>query len=198
MAKSKAASSTEPRVSTTEIVIDVRLVGLRPLMFDRYAGDNKTVLPVTEKVYTDEQGYLIIPALNIHSLLCAENTKSVCRQFFGKDGKNIGLGISSYVTIEPFEIQLKDDNGPIHFTGFNEQIYEHRSVARLKAGVPNPKQRPCLRLPWSLDFTLTWLDNDLVSLENLKRAFIRGGTLGLGTFRPMFGRYRIARFEERK
>lgn len=179
------------------ITVDVRLEGLRPLMFDRYAGDNKTMLPVEEKMYVDENQYLIMPALNIFSLLCAENTKSVCRQFFGKNGKTIGLGIASYVTIEPFEIPIVGENGAIRFTGFNEKIYEHISVARLKNGVPNPKRRPCVRLPWALDFTLVWADNTICSMENLRQAVAMGGTIGLGTFRPMFGRYRVARFEPR-
>ena len=54
-------------------------------MFDRYAGDNSTQLPVAEKMYLDSQRRLTLPAVNLFSMLCAENTKSVCRQFFGKN-----------------------------------------------------------------------------------------------------------------
>ena len=75
--------------------IHVRLEGLRPLMFDRYAGDNNTQLPTADRMYLDPQAHLIIPSLNLFSLLAAENTKSVCRQFFGKQGRTIALGISS-------------------------------------------------------------------------------------------------------
>jgi hypothetical protein len=170
--------------------IKIQFTGLRPLMFDRYAGDNSTQLPVAEKLYLEDQ-YLTIPALNLFSLLAAENTKSVARQFFGRNGKNIGLGISAYTNITPFMIPILDDNGPIKFTGFNDQIIEHKAVARVKGGIPNPKQRPMLVLPWYVSFTVEYQENTYCTLENLRQAFMMGGTLGLGTFRPYFGRYAL-------
>ena len=175
--------------------IHVRLEGLRPLMFDRYAGDNNTVLPTVERMYLDEKDHLILPSLNLFSLLAAENTKSVCRQFFGKQGKTVALGISSYVTIEPFDIPIHDATGPIIFTGWNEAIKVHKAVARLKGGIPNPKERPVLSLPWAVDFTVEYADNRHCTIDNLRQAFDWGGTLGLGTFRPYFGRYELARWD---
>src|SRR5262249_54876502 len=132
--------------------IHVRLEGLRPMMFDRYAGDNNTQLPPTDLMYLDDQARLTLPALNLYSLLTAENTKSVCKQFFGKSWKTVALGISSYVTIEPFETLICDNEGPITFAGWTEQIKMHKAVARLKNGIPNPKTRPVLSLPWHIDF----------------------------------------------
>ncbi len=174
--------------------INVLLEGLRPLMFDRYAGDNNTQLPTADRMYLDATQQLIIPALNVFSLLAAENTKSVCRQFFGKQGKTIALGISSYTTIEPFEIPLQDDTGPIRFVGWNDQISVHTAVARLKNGIPNPKSRPVVALPWHIDFAVQYTENRHCSFENLRQAFDWGGTLGLGTFRPYFGRYELREF----
>jgi hypothetical protein len=175
--------------------IHVRLEGLRPLMFDRYAGDNSTQLPTAERMYLDDQDQLTIPALNLFSLLAAENTKSVCRQFFGKQGKTIALGISSYTTIEPMEILLMDDTGPIRYTGWNDQIFVHTAVARLPKGIPNPKSRPTVALPWHIEFEVFYTENKHCSYENLRQAFDWGGTLGLGTFRPYFGRYELRRFD---
>lgn len=172
-------------------VIRVQLSGVRPLMFDRYAGDNNTQLAPEEKMYLSEDRRLIMPAVNLYSLLAAENTKSVCRQFFGKNGKNIALGIASYTLIEPFEIPILADGEPIYFTGWNDQIFIHRSVARLAKGVPNPKVRPTLKTPWSLDFEVHYQENKFCTLENLRQCFSMGGTLGMGTFRPFFGRYEL-------
>ena len=45
----------------------VRLRGIRPLMFDRYAGDNNTQLPLHEKMYLASDGRLIFPAINLYS-----------------------------------------------------------------------------------------------------------------------------------
>lgn len=177
-------------------MIHVQLTGLRPLMFDRYAGDNNTKLQPHEMMYLDSQQRLTMPALNLYSMLCAENTKSVCRQFLGKAGKTIGLGIAGYTSIEPFEIMIKDDSGPIVFSKYNGQIYVHNSVARLKGGIPNPKSRPTLALPWSLDFQVNYIDNKFCTRENLRQAFQMGGSLGLGTFRPFFGIYELTKWEE--
>lgn len=176
-------------------VIQCQLSGLRPLMFDRYAGDNSTTLPADEKMYLTADRHLMMPAINLFSLLTSENGKSVCRQFFGKAGKTIALGIASYVSIEPFEIPILDDKGPIVFSGFNGQISVTHHVARLPKGIPNPKTRPMLSLPWSVSFQVTYQDNKYCTLENLRQAFSMGGTLGLGTFRPYFGRYEVARWE---
>lgn len=175
--------------------IKLKLSGVRPLMFDRYAGDNTTQLPTSEKMYLDSQRRLTMPAINIYSMLVSENTKSVCRQFFGKQGRTIALGIASYTSIDPFDIPIMNDSGQVVFTGFNEMIYEHRSVARVKGGIPNPKQRPTLSLPWYVEFTMSYQDNKQCTLENLRQALTMGGTLGLGTFRPFFGRYELTRFE---
>lgn len=164
-------------------------------MFDRYAGDNSTQLPVAEKMYLDSERRLTLPVVNLFSMLCAENTKSVCRQFFGKNGKTIGLGIAAYVAIDVDEIPICDNNGPIVFTGFNKQVYQHTAVARLAKGVPNPKNRPAVATPWSLQFNMVYRENKYCSLENLRQALAMGGMLGLGTFRPFYGRYELERFE---
>lgn len=127
-------------------------------------------------------------------MLCAENTKSVTRQFFGKNGKTVGLGIASYTNINPYEIPIMDDKEWILFDGFEDKFYVDKRVARLKNGIPNPKERPALKLPWSLEFEVTYIDNIYCTLENLRQAFAMGGTLGLGTFRPFFGRYELVKF----
>jgi len=175
--------------------ISVQLSGIRPLMFDRYAGDNSTQLPTAEKMYLDPHQRLIMPALNIFSLLAAENTKSVCRQFFGKQGRTIALGISSYCNITPYDIPILDGDKEIVFQGWNEQISIHKAVARLAKGVPNPKERPVLAVPWFLHFEVEYQENKYCTLENLRQAFTMGGTLGLGTFRPFFGRYELSEFD---
>lgn len=178
-------------------IISVQLSGLRPLMFDRYPGDNNTQLPTDEKMYLDPNLHLTLPAINLLSLLCAENGKSVCRQFFGKNGKNIALGIASYVSITPFDIPIYDDSGPIVYKGWNEQIYISKHVARLAKGIPNPKVRPTIALPWSLRFQMDYLENKYCTIENLRNAVTMGGILGLGTFRPFFGRYDVTEWEQK-
>lgn len=187
-------------VEQNVIKIRCRLEGIRPLMFDKYPGDNNTQLPVAEKMYLNESQHLIMPAINMFSLLCAENGKSVCKQFFGKQGKTIGLGIKSGVIIEEAEIPiLGENNKQIKFTEFDGKVFKiNRAVARIKGGVPNPKERPVLNLPWAIEFDIEYYENSDCSLGNLRQAFDMGGKLGLGTFRPFFGMYKMVKWEEIK
>lgn len=166
-------------------------------MFDRYAGDNRTQLPSPDRMYLDSKQGLVVPAINIFSLLCAENTKSVARQFFGRAGKTVALGIAGYCGIEPFDVPLLDETGrQIKWTGeWTDKIFMHEAVARVKGGIPNPKQRPTVNTPWALEFNVEFIENESCSVATLKQAFDMGGSIGLGTFRPFFGRYRLAKFE---
>jgi hypothetical protein len=175
----------------------VVLLGVRPLMFDRYAGDNQTQLNPEEKMYLDDKRRLMFPAINLYSMLCAENTKSVCRQMMGKKGKTIALGVSSCTLIDPADIPILDkpDGTQVAFSGFDKRIYLHSSVARLNKGIPNPKVRPTLALPWTLEFTVEYQDNEHCSIETLRNLFVLGSMIGIGTFRPFFGRYKVASFE---
>jgi hypothetical protein len=179
--------------------IQVRLEGIRPLMFDRYSGDNNTQLAPEDKMYLDDKQGLMLPAVNLYSLLCAGGSDSVTNKFFGKPGKNIALGIKSYTSIEPFEIPIEDDSGQIIFSEFGQRIYVAHHVARVPKGkllVPQSKQRPVLSLPWRLAFTVEYIQNNLCTLDNLRQAFDKGGVIGLGTFRPFFGRYELTGFDE--
>jgi hypothetical protein len=177
-------------------MITVHLVGRRPLMFDRYAGDNNTQLPVAEKMYLDAQRRLILPAINVFSMLAAENTKSVTKQFFGKQGRSLAQAIMAYTSVEPDDIPILDgDEKPITWNGeFGEQMYVSHHVARLPKGIPNPKERPTLALPWQLKFAVIYMENPTLSINTLEDAYRRGGSVGFGTFRPMFGRYEVVEF----
>ena len=131
--------------------IQVSLEGLTPIMFDRYAGDNKTELDVRDKFYFANDGKtLILPAANLMSLLSAQNTMSAPKRFMDSRAyKKVAQAISSYVTVEPFEGATFMANGdPVVFNGFDDdQFYIDQRVARLEKGIPNPKTRPVLKKP---------------------------------------------------
>jgi hypothetical protein len=181
----------------------VRLEGFMPLMFDRYAGDNKTQLPVEEKMYFLPDGKtLCIPAANISSFLSAKNTTSVAKLVGGRGYKNLANALLGFVQIEPYSIPLLRNGEPICFNGFaNDRdevagIYVDRRVARLDKGIPNPKVRPVVDLPWEIEFTLRLFKNDEVDETLLKSAFIKGGVaIGMGTFRGVFGKFIVKSWE---
>ncbi len=71
-------------------------------------------------------------------------------------------------------------------------IYVHNSVARLAKGIPNPKERPTIEMPWEIEFTVTLFKNPVVDETFLQTAFVRGGiAMGIGTYRGVFGKFEV-------
>lgn len=183
-------------METSYITITATLRGIRPIMFDRYGGDNKTKLPDLEKMYLDEHGTCGIPVLNVFSLLSAENTPSVAKRFYGKQGRDVAQGIKSFCNIEATEgsdsmfAPIKDEDGKL-WNASDTRIKIMNHVARLPKGIPNPKARPMIPSRWSVQFKFELQQNTLLNEPTLKAMIEQGGILGLGTFRPIFGRYSV-------
>jgi hypothetical protein len=197
MARQKAQKPQETKVSVT-------LNGLTDIMFDRYAGDNKTTLRVDQKLYLSNDATIVLPSLNVMSLLSAQNTPSAPKRFLdSRKYKAVAQAILSYVYITPFEIPFLRDGKPIQFHGLGAdgvdkkaQVYTHHGVARLDKGIPNPKERPALGVPWQLRFVLSMFRNDEVQEETVQNLLIRGGmAIGLGTFRGVYGKFQVAQWE---
>ena len=201
--------STESDTRLNTITRRVRLRGLTEIMFDRYAGDNQTRLSWDQKIYlrpgTDQ---LVLPALNIISFFTAHNTNSAPKRLRDKRMyKGICNAILSFCTIQGTDgdqtnITFKRDDQPITVGTFGEDrdeksgIYLHRSVARLEKGIPNPKERPVLPLPWALEFDLTIHPNKEIKEQEIKNLLAEGGmAIGLGTFRGVFGKFVIEKWD---
>lgn len=181
----------------------VTINGLKDIMFDRYAGDNKTTLEPHQKMYLrklDDGGPIIgLPSTNIMSFLTAINTNSAPKRL--RDARKyraVANGILSFTDIQEQFIPFIRDGEPIRFGQFVEGrdeasgVYIHTSVARLDKGIPNPKVRPTLPLPWSLSFSLVMYPNKEVKEEEIHNLFVEGGiALGLGTFRGVFGKFEV-------
>ena len=176
--------------------IGVTLSGVTPILFDKYAGDNKTQLSFMEKVYT-ENGYLVLPSLNVISFLSAQNTESATQRVVGRGFKEVCKAALSYVTIEPINIPFTRNGKPIQAN--EETLERHIAVARIMKGklaVPNPKERPMLKTPWESSFTIDITETPSLREELLKKIFEQGGhAVGLGTFRGVFGKFRVSKWE---
>lgn len=174
-------------------------------MFDRYAGDNSTKLEVWQKLYfrPGSSKAIGLPAINIMSFLSAHNTNSAPKRLRDKRKyKDIANACLSFVMITPDFIPFKRDGIDIEFGQFDNDldpatgIYVHRSVARLDKGIPNPKVRPVLPLPWELEFTFNLFPNREIQEQEILNLFEEGGrALGLGTFRGVFGKFRVDSWE---
>jgi len=62
----------------------------------------------------------------------------------------------------------------------------------LPKGIPNPKTRPMIPNGWSVSFKFELQPNELLNEATLRKMITQGGILGLGTFRPIFGRYTVS------
>jgi len=190
----------------------VLLCGTRPIMFDRYAGDNNTKLEPEQKLYLIPGSKVIsLPAINFMSLLTAHNTNSAPKRLRDKRKyKDICNACLSFVEIEPEYIPFMRDEKQIVFDGFvddrdapgigrrdpSSDVWIDQRVARLDKGIPNPKIRPVLPLPWSLGFVLTIFPNSEIKEQEIKNLIADGGrALGLGTFRGSFGKFEIEIWE---
>lgn len=181
----------------------VVLRGLAPIMFSRYAGDNDTKLEWWQKLYLMDDGETVmLPALNIVSFLSAQNTSSAPKRLLDKRKyRAMCQACLSFVIIAPDHIAFLRDGEPVKLGKIDSSkgldatsgIFLHRSVARLKDGIPNPQERPVLPLPWELAFTLTILPNKEITEQQIQNLFENGGmALGLGTFRGVFGKFTVA------
>lgn len=178
-------------------------------MFDRYAGDNKTQLAWHQKLYLiPGTSRLCLPTANMSSFLSAHNTNSApkrlrdARQF--KKIANACLSFVQTVGCEtsPTNIPFLRDGKDIEVGKFSDDrdelsgIYLHRSVARLDKGIPNPKERPVLPLPWALRFKLVIYPNKEIKEQEIHNLFEEGGlAIGIGTFRGVFGKFLVTEWE---
>jgi len=189
----------KPLGNTEKLSRKVVLRGITAIAFDAYPGDNTTKLEVKQKLYLmDDLKTLCFPAENIMSFLSAENTMSAPKRLCGKGWKKIAQACLSFVSVTPGRIPFLRDGKPITvgtFVGDREPesgIVVKRHTARLKDGVPNPKERPFLSCPWSLEFQLDLYPNDEIKEATVKMLFQKGGiALGFGTFRGVFGKFII-------
>lgn len=206
MIKTRSEAGTRDSVVRT-----VTIQGLTPIMFDRYAGDNDTQLTPSQKLYYAEDGRtLVIPSMNLMSFLSAKNTDSAPKRLLdSRKYKKFTEACASFVMIDApgdeysENLVLTRNGEPIQFDKFGDDdicplsgVWIHRSVARLEKGIPNPKVRPMLDLPWALTFRLTLFPNDQIQEQQLKNIFERGGiAVGIGTWRGRFGKFAVTQWE---
>ncbi len=206
-----AIPKTRGELGTREKVCRiVKIQGLTPIMFDRYPGDNDTKLEPWQKLYFAEDAKtLILPAANIASFLSAKNTDSAPKRLLdSRKYKAFTEACASYVMISPERIPFTRDGEPIVFGKFDAKtvdgelldslsgVFVKHDVARLEKGIPNPKVRPVLPMPWALEFELTLWPNRQIQEQQLMNVFTEGLiAVGLGTWRGRYGKAEVVSWE---
>jgi len=201
--------ATKSLTAMADVVRKVKLEGIVPLMFDRYAGDNDTKLLWWQKIYLiPDTSQMAIPTANIVSFLSSHNTNSAPKRLRDKRKyKDIANACLSFVIPigpdnHPDMIPILRDGKKIETGDIGNEkdeksgLWLHRSVARLDKGIPNPKERPVLPLPWSIEFKIMFLRNKEIKETEVRNLVEEGGlAIGLGTYRGVFGKFRIAKWK---
>lgn len=181
--------------------IGVRLEGLSDIMFDKFIDHSEQQRPPEQKLYLAEGNKVVLPADNIFYFLFAEKPEGAVKVFEKKKARPIrAVGMSS-VIIDPLVIPLEREGEEVVFREFGKGgLYVYWASPIVKKGTMIIKQeqkaRPALKLPWSLSFTISLIKNDTIDSERLHNWFDQGGlVVGVGTYRPRFGRFAVEKWE---
>ncbi len=178
----------------------VKLTGKVPILFNRFRTMDGETAP-EDKLHLEGKK-IIVPSELIYAFFFQEKPGGCAQRFEGKAYKAIAkTGIAS-MGIEPTAIPLTSNGEEIIFDRFDKNgvdeksgVYIHESI------ITNPKpmivKRPAID-NWGLEFTITLYKNDKLQKDKLQGWLERGGsTVGLGSYRPRYGRFDV-KFEEIK
>ena len=187
-----------------ETQIRVVIESLTDILFDPFFDHSREPRPAEQKFYYGEKNQIMFPAPNIIAFLFNKKGSSCVNKFEGKKrGDYYAMGMS-HIFINPQLIPFKGkDQKPVFFTDFNDPFYIVRAAPTTKQPggdfIKQPaKPRPALKMPWSLEFQITLYKNPLINDVKLRNWFEMGGILiAFGTYRPLFGRFRVKTWEKK-
>ena len=171
----------------------LRLIGVTPIMFDPFYGQEK--IPVEEKFYFGNDGQtLVLPNANILGFLNSQKVHSCVRLYLkSTEWATRSNEIAGCVSILPAEIVFKDDKGkPIKFSGWNEKIAIDKRMVFPNKKVRDIACRPTMEPPWNLELEVSIFETEFITFNRILDWFDRGGfQVGIGAYRPLFGRFRV-------
>jgi hypothetical protein len=197
-------ASRNPLITTYQVILE----GTTPIMFDRFVGEQTKLEPWQKLYFLHDKKTVGFPAKNVMSFLSSQNTDSAPKRLMdSRKYKAFCAAALSYIQIAPILFPFLRDGQPIVFgklqrtaDGTDEDpmsgILIDHDTARLPKGIPNPKQRPVLPLPWMLAFQLSLFENKDISQQALYNLFVDGGRMvGFGTNRGVYGKFEVMCFD---
>ena len=138
--------------------------------------------------YVDENGGIVIPEPNILAVIVKGATKT-------KKGVSAKEGVLGLVDGDAkFIFPRKGDRSPEALWESGEFVDRRRVVVQRSSVM---RTRPKFK-EWSCEFTLE-VDENLCNLSEVRQWLeAAGNRVGLGDYRPMFGRFEVAEFKEVK
>ena len=183
----------------------VKAVGVLPILFDRYAGDNDTTLATEDKFYTVQQKgkpLVCLPATSLYGMLSSNFRSCATKLKYGRSHATKTNAIQGFIDIAPSMIPFKVSGKDAIFNGFDGEVFdEQHDVARIKKSaqqiIPNPVTRPRLNTPWELEFEVTIYDNPEFKARDIEDLLNIGGSMiGVGAWRGRYGKFAIDTFDE--
>lgn len=189
-----------------EVLIEVTLSGLAPLMFDRFFDHSGEERQPEEKLYLERgTNKLVMPAKNLEAFLTGERPPGAIKITEKKKANDYLPYVKGHVSFTQSAFPILDgDDQAIIFKDFTGQFEVDISSPRvIKSGLSikqPPKKRPVLNLPWGIKLVLRLVETPLskgkITSEKLHAWFAIGGlVVGLGTYRPLYGRFQVERWE---
>lgn len=190
--------------------VDVSVIGIAPLMQHRYpmpdfsasgkggkksTGSHDYTQEWREYFYTDSDGNIYQPAEHFDAAIkkAATNFKVT-----GKRGKSYKDLVSASVFISPDRIYHEGFKVPDELdTDADKPLYiDYRPVVVQRARVP--RARPTFKAGWKLDFEIQVIDDEMPADILQDILTLAGKSVGIGDYRPRFGRFNVAHFEVHK
>ena len=178
--------------------INVELKGVCPLLHHRFATEDfganvskqkkKVYIPEEEAekyTYRGKDGKLYQPSEHILGVLIKAGVKF---KYEGK--KTFKDALKAGIIVEPENIPLLNDKEE-QFDKWDEIDTRNVVVQRARIIRWRPKFNE-----WKLKFSLTILNDDEVAPNDLKYILEYSGRLGIGVYRPRFGRFQVVSFQE--
>lgn len=185
--------------------IKVKIVGLKPLLFNKFCGIKDEETPTVKKFDLDEDNNLVIFSTRLYNFLFDvgdtagnRNTYGAIKMFTGRKHKELVIKGNAYIGIGPQMIYITRDDKKIKFDEFGKNgIIELEE--KTGKGKPQNIKRPMIETPWEAEFEIDLIPNDFIGFEDLKGWFEKGGIeVGLGAWRPRYGQFYVKEFKEIK
>lgn len=190
--------------------VDVTVVGTAPLMQHRFpmpdfetagkGGKKVTGSPDwtqewKEYFYADSEGHIYQPAEHFEAAI---KKAAVNFKITGKRGKTYKDLVASSVFISPDRIYHDGYHVPEELdTDADKPLYiDYRPVVVQRARVA--RARPTFAPGWKLSFEIEVIDDEMPADILQDILTLAGKSVGIGDYRPRFGRFNVTHFEVHK
>lgn len=190
-------------------IVNVTVEGVAPLMQHRFpipdfadmskggkikTGEKDYTQEWREYLYVNGEGEVYQPASHFDGAMTKAAAGYKIQGARGKTYKDLFKG-NVFCTPDEIPHGLKEPES-LDTDGDKPLYLDIRPVVVQRARVH--RIRPTFKPGWKLDFEITVIDDQIPSNVVNEVLTLAGRTIGIGDFRPKFGRFMIARFEVQK